>query len=388
MKALFTAYIFFMTFVLLVPQRGEATCFTCHDKEDFSGKVIHHPVKKGECSQCHNPHVAHFPGLLHKEISELCFSCHTEEEKLFFQGKAHEPVQNGQCLECHEPHAAQQKGLLKENLSATCFRCHIDLPTHYAQSHAPFAKGDCLVCHTPHQANLANLMRDNADTLCLSCHKRIDVNKKHKKFPKEAQGCLSCHAPHGSSRKGLIWDNVHVPFEKDCQQCHKPGEGSVPTTTCLACHEEVGKARQTIHHHLGGRHKNSCIVCHSPHAANNAHLLRGDQQEICFPCHQNIEKQMRDSLFSHPGTKKCSDCHAPHGSNRPAMHWGDGNAICNRCHKTQGTFTHPVGENIIDPRTGLMVSCISCHTPMGSNYKYELKLSGSKDLCIQCHKRY
>jgi predicted CXXCH cytochrome family protein len=143
-----------------------------------------------------------------------------------------------------------------------------------------------------------------------------------------------------------------------------------------------------VHHHLGGQHDNVCVICHSPHAASNAGLLRGELQEVCIPCHPYVGRQMKKSLFTHPGTKKCSDCHEPHGSNRAAMLRGDGNAICDRCHKTQGTFTHPVGEQVIDPRTGLMVSCISCHTPMGSNYKYELKFSGSKDLCIQCHKRY
>ncbi len=384
----FTAYVFFMAFSFLLPQNGKATCLSCHDKAQFTGKIIHQPVKKGECGQCHNPHVAHFPGLLHQETSALCFSCHSAEEKSFFQGQTHEPVQKGQCLACHEPHASEQKQLLKENLSTTCFRCHTDLQTNYTQSHAPFAKGDCLACHSPHQADRANLMRDDADALCLNCHQRKDINQKHKNFPKEAQGCLSCHTPHGSNQKGLMRDILHAPFKKDCGQCHKPGQSTVPVGTCLNCHEEVGKARQTIHHHLGGLHENSCIICHSPHAANNKQLLRGDQQEICFSCHPHIDKQMRDSLFTHPGTKKCSDCHDIHGSNRPAMLRGDGNAICNRCHENQGTFTHPVGEKIIDPRTGLMVSCISCHTPMGSNYKYELKLSGSKDLCIQCHKRY
>lgn len=387
MKVL-AAILFTLALVCFLPHMGEATCFTCHDKVDFFGEFTHQPVKKGECSQCHNPHVARFPGLLHQEAAALCFTCHVEEEKSFFKGKAHDPVRKGQCLSCHEAHASKQKGLLRENLSATCFRCHPDLPTGYTYSHVPFAKGDCLVCHSPHLADQANLMRDDADTLCLACHQRKDVNRMHTDFPKEAKGCLSCHAPHGSSRKGLIRETVHSPFEKDCRQCHKAGQGAVPASTCLDCHGEVGKARQDIHHHLGGQYENSCVLCHSPHAADNVLLLRGDQQEICLPCHQNVDRQMNESMFSHPGTKKCSDCHDSHGSNRPAMLRGDGNEICNRCHKTQGTFTHPVGEKVIDPRTGLMVSCISCHTPMGSDYKYELKLSGSKDLCLQCHKRY
>jgi predicted CXXCH cytochrome family protein len=65
-----------------------------------------------------------------------------------------------------------------------------------------------------------------------------------------------------------------------------------------------------------------------------------------------------------------------------------GNKTCSRCHETQGKFTHPIGEKVLDPRSGQMVACVSCHNPMGTDFRYNLKLSGTKDLCIQCHRTY
>jgi predicted CXXCH cytochrome family protein len=77
-----------------------------------------------------------------------------------------------------------------------------------------------------------------------------------------------------------------------------------------------------------------------------------------------------------------------HGSNRRAMLKLDGNAICSQCHETQGKFSHPVGEKIRDPRTGQMMTCVSCHNPHGTSFRHQLIMSGQKDLCTQCHQTY
>ena len=39
---------------------AEPTCYDCHSKDLFIGKVIHTPVAKGDCHDCHNPHVAKY----------------------------------------------------------------------------------------------------------------------------------------------------------------------------------------------------------------------------------------------------------------------------------------------------------------------------------------
>ena len=52
-------------------------CLACHDLTDGSPpKITHAPVENGECSSCHNPHVARFGGLLRERPASLCISCH------------------------------------------------------------------------------------------------------------------------------------------------------------------------------------------------------------------------------------------------------------------------------------------------------------------------
>ncbi|BCO10280.1 hypothetical protein GF1_26560 [Desulfolithobacter dissulfuricans] len=67
---------------------------------------------------------------------------------------------------------------------------------------------------------------------------------------------------------------------------------------------------------------------------------------------------------------------------------GNGNDVCVQCHEDQGKFTHPVGPEVLDSHTGQMVTCVSCHNPMGTEYKYHLIEEGKKALCVLCHKTY
>jgi predicted CXXCH cytochrome family protein len=55
---------------------------------------------------------------------------------------------------------------------------------------------------------------------------------------------------------------------------------------------------------------------------------------------------------------------------------------------TQGKFSHPVGDKVIDQRTGQMMTCVTCHDPMGSEHRYHLVMSAKKELCVQCHRSY
>ena len=48
----------------------------------------------------------------------------------------------------------------------------------------------------------------------------------------------------------------------------------------------------------------------------------------------------------------------------------------------------PVGDKVIDQRTGQMMTCVTCHDPMGSPNRYHLVLSAKKELCTQCHRSY
>jgi predicted CXXCH cytochrome family protein len=362
-------------------------CFKCHDKSSFQKRIVHQPLKKGQCTACHNPHVAPHEGLLKEKIGELCYSCHKKQEKTFATGIVHTPVRKGQCVACHAAHSSNAKGLLKKNLGGTCFECHTDLKKKYKNTHSPFKQGQCNVCHWSHQADNYQLLRAEPDKLCRSCHDETSIVAEHKGFPVRVKGCLSCHNPHGSNNRAIVRNVIHQPFKDGCKICHTGTTVQVTQEKCLDCHEEVRGQFYTTHSHLTESGGNSCLNCHSPHAGDTKTLLKQKQHSVCRQCHDDTMKRHADSPYAHnANAKKCNTCHEVHGSNQLAMVKGDSNKACLACHPNQGQFSHPVGKNVLDPRNNQMTTCISCHDPHGSEYKGHLKLSGQQELCTQCHR--
>ncbi|MFZ5765393.1 MAG: cytochrome c3 family protein [Thermodesulfobacteriota bacterium] len=375
-------------FILPGHAAAETACFNCHKKEKFANTVVHQPLRNGQCNGCHNPHVAHFKGLLHREGADLCYECHQREKETFSQGTVHPPVRSGQCLSCHEPHASSRQGLLRDQLTETCYGCHEKLPKKFKYTHAPYGEGKCFSCHRPHQSEFNQLLKDEPDKVCLSCHPAGTIAARHPNYPAAVTNCLSCHSPHGSDRKGLVRNVLHAPFAKGCNDCHGGGKEENGTAVCLSCHAAVADKMNQIHSHLTGSARNTCTRCHSPHAADDRKMLLGGEGQVCRNCHADSMAYYDAKLYRHKNAGACTECHDVHGSNELAMLRGDGNTVCTRCHEDQGKFTHPVGEKVRDPRSGQMVHCVSCHTPMGSDFKYHLVFSGAKDLCIQCHAKY
>lgn len=363
-------------------------CFTCHDQNKYIKAVTHQPVAAGECERCHNPHVAKYKGLLQKNIARLCLDCHGSIGSGEERSKIHKPVRDGQCLACHDPHGSAVKGLLREkDQGETCFKCHVDLNIKFTYTHLPFAKGDCSSCHQPHQSSRFQLLIAEPDDLCRTCHKGSLV-ESHKNFPVKPASCLSCHNPHGSSRKALIKDYLHEPFKTGCSDCHGKDGVKVGADKCLECHPEVRAEALAIHNHLTSPSGNSCINCHSPHAGDSDKLFKRKLEQNCRDCHSDTYNNYIEKTYRHPNSALCSDCHQVHGSNSLAMLKGGAIQVCSGCHKSQGQFTHPVGEGVFDPRTGVILTCVSCHYPHGTEFKFNLKLEGSKDLCVQCHRGY
>ncbi len=377
---------------------GHESCFTCHDKAQFQDKVVHEPVKTGECSVCHNPHVARYKGLLLLEKGKLCYSCHQEKAETFKTGIVHEPINRNECTDCHQPHAASEKGLVPKNIKGRCLKCHNALQekNKYAQvllekykyTHAPYLNGECGACHQPHNSDRPMLLAKAPDELCGTCHEAQGLKAKHANYPGTLRDCLTCHNPHGSERAALIRNVLHKPYEKGCDSCHDQSSGMVSVERCKKCHEGVFEQMQATHSHLARRDGNSCVYCHSPHAGDEKNLLRAREKQVCASCHRAPIDKYRNSPWRHGSIDKCSDCHFAHGGSDMAMLKGNGLEVCALCHKGQGKFTHPVGPKVPDPRTGRMITCITCHKPMGTDYPYNLILDGNRQLCIQCHNEY
>ncbi|MBU0945747.1 MAG: hypothetical protein KJ804_19115 [Proteobacteria bacterium] len=390
MSGLFSSlFCFSLVFLCTTPSPAVAdnVCFTCHDKTLFTDKIVHQPVAESQCSVCHNPHVAKYKGLLRDHNGTLCYSCHKKSKEEFGKGIVHAPVAQGNCSGCHSPHASSNKGLVSNDLANKCFACHTDLPQEYKQIHKPFADGNCIACHRSHQADNLQLLSDKPDTLCYSCHAADTLQASHKDYPLALKDCLSCHNPHGSDRQGLMRNFLHQPYVEGCASCHQ-GSNKVSMATCLKCHENTGKELLANHSHITLQEGNSCLNCHSPHAGDDKALLKNKERQVCNSCHAETLARYRQKAFPHPPVKKCSICHDSHGSKNLAMLKGDGNAICVQCHETQGKFTHPVGPEVLESHTGQMVTCVSCHNPMGTDHKDHLLQEGKRALCILCHRTY
>jgi len=384
-----TTILSLMLFLFLAaPEISPAAidCFTCHDRETFQRKVKHPPAAEGECTTCHNPHVARYKGLLQKQVKDLCYSCHTDAAISQVQGVVHKPVEEGQCLGCHNPHASDEAALLNKRSSETCFTCHAEMPKQFKHTHSPYAKGQCSSCHYPHQSANNYLLVKAPEKLCLTCHSSQSVQQKHPNYPAEVKNCGSCHNPHGSDRVALIRNVLHEPYAAGCNDCHTGKGVPVGIKTCLECHEEVEKQMSSSHNHLIKYGRNGCIACHSPHTGNDKSLLKGKEVYICGTCHEDTFKRNIAARFKHQKTESCMDCHTPHGSNEPVMARAPINTVCARCHKRHSEFTHPIGETVYDPRTGQMMTCISCHSTKGTEYTTHLRFEGSRPLCVQCHR--
>ena len=365
-------------------------CFQCHSRRALLKGNVHPPAARGECLKCHLPHVSRYPKLLTQESPELCFTCHKKlSDRLQKAPFIHGPVAKGACRRCHEAHASSQKNLLKKDPKILCFSCHKEANIKYARPHAPFAKGRCLSCHEAHYAENRLFLKKKGSSLCFSCHRNTETLARiHKVKNVKGLDCLSCHNPHGGPQKGLLRSFRHPPYAQGkCQTCHQNLKAG--SDMCFKCHPKTRSDFYHQHNHLlGGYEENACLICHAPHVASNKEFLRDKPRRLCQRCHAETARQRAESLYIHPKWKECLACHLAHGSDSPSMLNGDGNAVCVRCHETQGKFTHPVGEKVRDPRNGQPITCVTCHNPMGTNFKYNLRLSGEASLCLECHKNY
>ena len=63
--------------------------------------------------------------------------------------------------------------------------------------------------------------------------------------------------------------------------------------------------------------------------------------------------------------------------------------VCGSCHDWEHHSTHPIGEKAKDPRNkNLTVTCLSCHSPHGSDFKKMLHFETQTEMCTNCHKEF
>jgi predicted CXXCH cytochrome family protein len=322
-------------------QEGAALCTDCHDEDDFTGKVIHSPVKDGQCTACHDPHGSKAKGLLTADdVGALCADCHddTLEDLKFIHG----PAAVGQCTSCHMPHVSEHPSLLRAEGKSLCLDCHDDINERMKSAkhvHQP-VESDCTSCHKPHGADNKFMLTASPPGMCLDCHDDIaelakDAACKHSPVTTD-KACMACHDAHTSAASGLVLAENSM---KLCLTCHekeiKIGErmiasigdaindvephGPIRDGDCTACHAAHGGERFSLLSNaypprFYARFENDayalCLDCHEPEAFENAETedateFRNGKQNLH---HLHVNKQKG---------RTCRACHDPHGSNKP-----------------------------------------------------------------------
>ena len=373
----------------------KALCLSCHSEAGklLSKPNVHEPVRLGKCTVCHSPHASKHSGLISSGENRLCYTCHKRDKVL--KGKVvHEPVAKGECLACHDAHSGEGRGLLKERGSKSCFVCHPKEELIVGKVVHPKVKaGKCLVCHASHSSGNEGLLVKAPIKLCEGCHssKTDKMTRSHSGFKVVGADCGSCHSPHSSDNASIVASNMHEPFaKKNCNACHKPNSKALKasgTKLCTTCHADTMPSFNKIYSHLNvGEGENMCVDCHSPHASDSKSLMRGKEAKVCYACHTDTEERLKSYKYKHVDAGKCSNCHVSHGSDYRYF-LSEGMETCSsaNCHPSQGTFTHPVGSEVIDPRSKEPMDCVTCHSPMGADHDPLLRKDKIKDICEQCH---
>ncbi len=224
----------------LLVQNEKQLCLECHRKLKKTTilvpKSAHASFTEGRCGDCHSPHFSNNAALLLKSPLELCGGCHPAVGRNAAGAPwkvLHAPVRDGQCRACHRPHTSVLAALQVVAGAQQCRACHqqffASLESKTAKSrHAPVLEESCFHCHAVHGSDTPGLLKpDGRQRQCEGCHwERKDKHhlltiEQLKAEPggeeAEARGCLLCHVPHASESKRLM-----QPADRPvCKGCHK-----------------------------------------------------------------------------------------------------------------------------------------------------------------------
>lgn len=370
----------------LLTKPAEKLCATCHQAQSAPRKFPHSPVQDGDCVACHDPHSSDDPGLLRKKAEKLCLSCH-DAASLAPQRHKHLPVAQGRCLDCHDPHGSDQKATLRAEPGELCLKCHdasappakgapspgkrIDLKEAQATVHGAMEAG-CTSCHSAgHASDNPRLLRKPTAELCAKCHDRVDRTPQVHSAVKLGE-CSGCHAPHTSK-------NEHLLRQANIQD------------TCFRCHQDDLTGRAVVHPPVA---EGACDTCHGPHGGPNPNGLKKDGNALCQACHDTGAKaaKVKHAAVEFYG---CTACHDPHASGNPKLLAKPVNALCGSCHPAGLDGKHVTsilrgGHKVSggpDPRkVERDFSCVSCHAPHGSDHS-TLFYDGADAIgsCDGCH---
>lgn len=204
--------------------------------------------------------------------------------------------------------------------------------------------------------------------LSCSCAQSQDKPAKQVKFqhaPYADKKCKSCHGSDKPNAKDIISEAPEM-----CYDCHKPFSG------------KFGHSPTSL---------GACLLCHNAHESDVKFLLNQQQPDLCYLCHDQLEKKMTNDQYSahSPAVDNCTACHNPHVSDVSIMLLKkEMKPLCTECHLEEDislsvdidsvTYKHKPIESEI--------SCLHCHDPHATIFENHL-LAEPMDLCLKCHNK-
>lgn len=156
---------------LTVEQRDQP-CLGCHQGgARNAGHSGAHERAQVACADCHKMHAGPDPVLAKATESEVCFSCHKQQQADFQKTSSH-PLRFGRmaCSDCHNSHGSTSPSMLVEaTVNQTCYTCHTEKRGPFLWEHAPVAE-NCALCHVAHGSVRDDLLTKSPPLLCQQCH--------------------------------------------------------------------------------------------------------------------------------------------------------------------------------------------------------------------------
>jgi predicted CXXCH cytochrome family protein len=324
-------------------------CVECHQEawEGFHQKeIIHDPVAKKRCDDCHIRHGPENKLILLAQEARLCSQCHQGSEEEFISRHEGLRVLESRCTGCHDPHASDSGGLIRSRqhepfADRSCGDCHdavggspemtrpvndICRDCHDEQfentfTHSAIVENSCTGCHDPHVSTRENLLARGDPEICFLCHDEERFAREFLHQPLEEEGCLNCHGAHGAEEPDLLLDT----YARERYQTFDPAEYGI----CFSCHYEGPFLEETasgtgfrdgevnLHRlHVKSRERKNtmgsrmvpgatCRNCHDPHSTEDPSLIRRVLDCGGVPCLTLEFKKAGDS-------GRCSrGCHTP-----------------------------------------------------------------------------
>ncbi|MBI4680805.1 MAG: hypothetical protein HY753_06300, partial [Nitrospirae bacterium] len=167
-------------------------------------------------------------------------------------------------------------------------------------------------------------------------------------------------------------------FDKAAYSQAQPAEKKADSCITSECHAKMG-TEKFVH---GPVAAGQCTICHGEQPKHkdspkgNKFGAIKDVQKTCFSCHEKFKVKK----FTHQPVADgdCTSCHSPHGSDFKFQLPAEGGAVCFTCHDDKivaGNFVH--GPAAVG-------GCVACHDPHTADYEKNLK-SLPPALCYSCH---